>query len=86
MTQITTGIYPDERSLSRPFIFKYEDGGIKAYIKRAYCASDCEAVIYCDDTGITETVKCEYDGISGDYDGFAAVTVRASMSELADLL
>ena len=73
MTQITTGIYPDERSLSRPFIFRYEDGGIKAYIKRAYCASGCEAVIYCDDTGITETVKCEYDGISGDYDGFAAV-------------
>ena len=72
MTEIIDGIYPDERSLSYPFLFAYENGQIKAYIKRAYCAEDCEAVVYCDDTEETLYVSCGYNGLCGDYDSFAA--------------
>lgn len=72
MTDIFKCLAADERSLSFPFVFRYENGIINAFIKRVYCAMDCEAIVYCDDTGKTTVLKCEYDGLSGDYDGFAS--------------
>lgn len=73
MTDIIEGIPADRRALSHPFVFVYENGIIKAYVKRIYCVTGCEAVIYRDETRDTVTLKCEYDGISGDRDSFAAV-------------
>lgn len=71
MTEIIKGIFVDARSLSVPFICKYENGYIKAFIKRGWCVTGCDAVIHCDEDDKILVFSCEYDGINGDYDCFA---------------
>lgn len=72
MNEIINGITTDKRSLSVPFVLNFENGRLTAFIKRAYCVYGCEAVVYCDENGKILILKCEYDGICGDYDSFSA--------------
>ncbi|MBQ7699693.1 MAG: glycoside hydrolase family 13 protein [Clostridia bacterium] len=72
MNEIINGITVDRRSLSVPFLFRFENGILSAYIKRGYCVFGCEAVVSCDEDGKLLIYNCEYDGLSGDYDSFSA--------------
>ena len=77
MIEIIKGIPVDDVSLSYPFKFRYENGRLTAYTKRSYCVTTCEAVVYCDEDGRILIYSCEYDGIRGDYDSFAAEFINA---------
>ena len=73
MNEIINGITVDKRSLSVPFIFKYKNGSLTAYIKRAYCIFGCEVVVYSDEDEKIMIHNCDFDGLCGDYDSYSAV-------------
>ncbi|MBO4423402.1 MAG: glycoside hydrolase family 13 protein [Clostridia bacterium] len=70
MTCLYNGIPADGRSASDPFVFRYENGVISAYIKRVYCAAGCDAFVYSDEDGTETTLDCGYGGLSRDCDVF----------------